>query len=242
MPTHNFIDLDEKALDTPIYRIMPIHRLLQLLELEELVLVKPKKWDDPFENALLSALLESADGSVATMAAKDSVYGQCWTLHRETDAMWRIYSYEKNGARVSTTPRKVFNALKSHDPIHWRLNCFIGKVKYLSKVNLLKELGSIDLLSTDGAGIAQSLLYKRREFLHEKEVRIIYSASEQESRSDIFPFKIQPNDLIDKITFDPRMDNELAYAYQLAIEEKGYTGKITKSILYKPPAGLRFKI
>lgn len=79
-------------MDTRIYRIFPISRFIQVLTTKTLTLVKPKKWDDPFENALLSATFV-VGGETTSFAAKESVYGQCWTLHRETDAMWRIYSH-----------------------------------------------------------------------------------------------------------------------------------------------------
>jgi len=237
---NNFINIDASLLDKPIYRIMPIHRVLQVLEKQQLVLVKPKRWDDPFENALLASAFETADGEKATFLAKDSVYGQCWTLHRETDAMWRIYSANKDGVRVSSTPRKLLDALKQSEKKFPELRCFLGQVSYLSKARLLKKLGGINLLESDGSGIAESLLYKRTEFAHEKEVRLIYSGADGECASDTYPFSIDPNIAFDRLTFDPRMDSELRAAYRLAFTNKGYQGRVTVSILYKPPAGLVF--
>ncbi len=221
---------------------MPIHRVLQILENKQLVLVKPKKWDDPFENALLASAFETADGERGSFLAKESVYGQCWTLHRETDAMWRIYSANKDGVRVSSTPRKLLDALKKSEKNYPELRCFLGQVTYLPKIRLLKKLSGINLLKSDGSGIAESLLYKRTEFSHEKEVRLIYSGADGECPSDIYPFSIDPNIAFDRFTFDPRMNSELRAAYRLAFASKGYQGRVTVSILYKPPAGLVFKM
>lgn len=221
---------------------MPIQRVLQALEEARLILVKPKKWDDPFENALLASAFKTADGETLTFSAKDSVYGQCWTLHRETDAMWRIYSANKDGVRIASTPRKLLTALEKSSTRYPKVSCFIGRVTYLSKADLLKKLGDINLLRTDGSGIAESLLYKRREFAHEREIRLIYSGEDGKCLSDIYPFAISPNDVFEKLTFDPRMDPELRKAYRLAFEEKGYTGKVTTSTLYNPPTGLVFKL
>ncbi|MEZ2591647.1 DUF2971 domain-containing protein [Pantoea agglomerans] len=241
MSYNNYINLTN-LLDKPIYRIMPISRFLQLLEDEVLTLVKPKKWDDPFENALLNCEIETSDGEVISFAAKDSVYGQCWTFHRETDAMWRIYSHEKDGIRVRTTPRKLLTALRKAEPKNHTLNCFIGKVSYLSKSNLLSKLQSINLLNPNGAGVAESLLYKRTAFSHENEVRLIYSGKDDACTSDIFQFPIEPNKLFDRLLFDPRMDDNLRMAYELAIEEYGCKVEIRRSNLYDAPTGLRFKI
>ncbi|WP_310610811.1 DUF2971 domain-containing protein [Limnohabitans sp.] len=242
MSYNNYINLTNDLLDKPIYRIMPIHRFLQLLEVNKLTLVKPKKWDDPFENALLNSAFKTPDGETGSFAAKDSVYGQCWTFHRETDAMWRIYSHDKDGVRVSTRPRKLLTALQTAKPEHHNLKCFIGKVSYLPKKKLLDKLQSIDLLNTNGSGIAESLLYKRTEFTHENEIRLIYSGDDNACVSDIFQFDINPANLLDRILFDPRMEENLKEAYILAINEKGCKTEIRRSTLYDAPKGLTFKL
>ncbi len=243
MAYRNFINIEQSVLDKPIYRIMPIHRLLEALQKKQLVLVTPKKWDDPFENALLSAPVKLVGtGEVGAFSAKDAVYGQCWTLHRETDAMWRIYSPDKNGAKVKTTPRKLLEALKADNPDFWELRCFVGQVTYLTQAKLLSKLLDINWRDTNGSGIAESLLYKRREFSHEKEVRVIYSGADNSTSSEIHPFKILPNDLFEEVIFDPRMDKELATAYKLAIRAKGFTNRIDRSSLYQRPKGLEIRL
>ncbi|EKS7794454.1 DUF2971 domain-containing protein [Edwardsiella piscicida] len=242
MSYNNYINLTEDLLDKPIYRIMPIHRFLQLLDENKLTLVKPKKWDDPFENALLNSDFKIPGCGTASFSAKDSVYGQCWTFHRETDAMWRIYSYYKDGVRISTTPKKLLTALRTAKPLHHQVKCFIGKVSYLSKDKLLEKLQSINLLNDNGSGIAESLLYKRTAFKHENEIRLIYSVDDNTSISDIFQFHINPSDLLDNVLFDPRMDENLRSAYILAIKDKGCNIQVKRSSLYKAPSGLQFKL
>ena len=242
MAYRNYIHIEESLLDKPIYRIMSISRVLQALESKKLVLVKPKKWDDPFENALLASAFEMTGGDKTSFAAKESVYGQCWTIHRETDAMWRIYSADKDGVRIATTPRKLFDALRAADPDFWQVRCFVGKVTYLKKDELLTSLGQIDLMSPDGSGIAESLLYKRREFSHEREIRLIYSGPDNACTDDLFPFDIEPEEVFDRLTFDPRMDKELVNAYTLAIRSKGFKRPINQSGLYRAPKGLVFKL
>ena len=242
MAYRNFINIDKEIIDKPIYRIMPINRILQTLEKETLTLVKPHKWDDPFENALLASSFQSSIGESGSISAKDSVYGQCWTLHRETDAMWRIYSQSKDGVRVSTTPRKLLAALKEFVGEYAELKCFLGKVQYKRKSELLNSLKSIDLFNTNGSGIAESLLYKRIEFKHENEVRLIYCGDDNKCLNDLFHFKINPNTLFDRILFDPRMDEELRVAYKLAILEKNCEVEIRRSSLYDAPKNFSFNL
>lgn len=241
MSYNNYINLDN-LLDKPIYRIMPVQRFLKLLDDKKLTLVKPKKWDDPFENALLNCEIETSEGEIGSFAAKDAVYGQCWTFHRETDAMWRIYSHDKDGIRVSTTSRKLLTALQRAYPTYSNIRCFIGKVSYLPREKLLEKLGSINLLDPNGSGIAESLLYKRIEFKHENEVRLIYSGEDDACVNDTFQFDIDPSNLLDGLAFDPRMDENLRQAYKLAIRKKNCNTKIVRSTLYDAPKGLKFKI
>lgn len=242
MLTANFIRLTTE-IDKPIYRIMSIARVLQMLESRRLVLVKPKLWDDPFENALLSSTFVSPDGGKTVFAAKDSVYGQCWTLYRETDAMWRIYSGQKDGVRVSTTPRRLFEASKALHPTFWVNRCFIGRVSYLPEKDLRRELGAINLMRQDGSGVAESLLFKRSAFKHEKEVRLIYTGDDLQPGPDLCPFEVDPITLFDEFVFDPRMDDALIAAYSAAMLSKGIPKKsISKSTLYRAPKGLVFKL
>jgi len=240
VPYQNFINLTNDELDKPVYRIMPVNRLLQCLEEKQLVLVPPSKWDDPFENWLLSSKVKflSTGESGGMEEIRNKIYGQCWTLHRETDAMWRIYSSDTNGAKVKTTPRKLLEALKSNNTQFGDISCFIGKVKYQTQRNLVSSLTGIDIFNTNGSGVAESLLYKRKEFRHEKEVRLIYT----EGNGAIYSFDIDPNIMFDEIVFDPRVDKHLFSAYKTAVIAKGFPGKVTQSILYRPPKELLIKV
>ena len=93
-----------------------------------------------------------------------------------------------------------------------------------------------------GSGIAESLLYKRKEFSHEKEVRLIYTGRNTDPTSDIYSFKIDVNDIFEEIIFDPRMDREMVIAYTLAIKNKNFINRVAQSTLYNPPKGLCIRI
>ncbi|WP_105430490.1 DUF2971 domain-containing protein [Neorhizobium sp. T6_25] len=240
MAYRNYINLSDIEKDKPIYRIFPIARFIQLLTTKRLTLVKPKKWDDPFENLLLSSRF-AIGGEIAEMSVRDSVYGQCWTWHRETDAMWRIYSPNKDGVRLRSTPRKLLTALKKECGEHSDVKCFIGAVEYIAKRKMERTFKSIDIFRTDGSGIAESLLYKRTEFSHEKEVRIIYSGEDGKCTSDIFEFSLDISDTFDRILFDPRMSEDLRKSYTEAVKALGFNSEIKRSTLYDPPKQLTFR-
>jgi hypothetical protein len=245
MAYHNFVNLTDADLDRPIYRIMPVSRMVDCLTTRKLTLIKPKKWDDPFENFLLSATVELASGERGSMEPiRNSVFGLCWTRHRETDAMWRIYSYGKDGVRVRSTPRKLFGALKAANPEFGDVQCFVGRVQYHNKDDLIRTLQEITFMDANGSGIAESLLHKRQEFSHEDEVRLIHLSSDKVliANSDIYQFEIDPNDIFEQAIFDPRMERATYLKAETTLRGHGYENKIGQSNLYRPPAGLVIKL
>ena len=206
----NFINLKRSELDKPIYRVMPVYRLLECLEQKSLALVEPEKWDDPFENLLLKGFIKhSSTDAITNKIFRNSVYGQCWTYHRETDAMWRIYSPDKQGVKVKTTIRGLLDSLIYSSGDESSRACYIGKVQYLTQKDLVFKLSGISGMY--GKNAAESLLYKRTEFKHEREVRLIYTM--QSKDINIYKFNIEPNDLFNEIVFDPRMNKHIYEAY-----------------------------
>lgn len=238
MTYRNYIDMPEAQRDGHVYRIMPVHRLLECFQKQQLVLVPPFKWDDPFENMLSSMKVIVGSQSLGMQPIADRIYGQCWTRHRETDAMWRIYSPDKNGAKIRSTPRKLLDALMRTDEYFADVHCFIGNVRYLAKNKLVSTIENLNLLNPDGSGFAESLLYKRPEFSHESEVRLVYTRKS----GDVHAFSIDPNHLIEQVVFDPRMDGELFKAYKAAVTQKGFCGRVLQSQLYRPPKELSIRI
>lgn len=241
---NNLIFLDEFDMDIPVYRIFPFYRLKEIFSTRKLTLVKPIKWDDPFENFILKSTIRLGSDTEASISYRNNFYGQCWSLSRENDGMWRIYSICKDGVKVKTTIRKLFTPLflltAQHDPIAdimYSLSTFIGRVQYKSEktlTNMLRDkiLMNYKILDSNGRGQASSFMFKRNEFKHEREVRLIHNA-QHDSGSDFFQFDIEPNLLFDEIIFDPRMDELLYLSLKEQVLNWGYPNKIEQSSLYK---------
>lgn len=234
----NYIYLNPADLDKPIYRIIPASRFIQILATNKSTLVKPKKWDDPFENALLLARLRLEQDCTAGFMAKVGGYGQCWTWHSETDAMWRIYSPNKDGVRLMTTPRKLLTSLKN--VVGER--CFIGSVQYKQKTALPAYFADINVFDASGDGMAKSLLCKKIQFRHEAEVRLIYCADESVCQGDVFSYDISPNHLFDRVLFDPRMDRAQRSFHIEVLRCLGCTSEIKRSTVYDAPSSLKFTL
>ena len=115
----NYLNLSRRDRDRHIYRIIPITRLYELFDTRTNVLVNPQKWEDPFENVLLH-----------TIFPRVGLFGQCWTRHTASDAMWRIYSPNSCSVRIRTRLRVLVNSLGT-SLRGTRALAFIGGVKYL---------------------------------------------------------------------------------------------------------------
>ena len=209
---HNTINIESEIdLDIPIYRVYNCQRLLTLFQEKKNTLVKPALWDDPLENFILTTAAKSFDeDSRYDFEARNRFYGQCWSLIDESDAMWRIYSPDKMGIKVKTTMNKLFNSLLNSSETTSG-DSFIGKVKYIDSELLRERLEDKSWLHLEAIsyhGQAASLLFKRLEFTHEHEVRLLFLDHRGVSGTT-FQYSIDPLELFDEIQFDPRISSEI---------------------------------
>lgn len=241
MGYQNYINITSEEKENKIYRVMSVHKLVELFKTQQNTISRPHLWDDPFENYILKGRGKSRTGETFSFGMRDSVYGQCWTSIKESDAMWRIYSPDKNGVKIKTTIRKLFESLYNSDPPNNKdVSCFIGKVEYFSRREL--DLIKINILDSTGAGIAKTLLIKRDAFSQEEEVRLIYIDQERKIQPNIFQYEVNPCELIEQIVFDPRMNEYLYDLYKDAFRRMHFTGHIIRSGLYKAPVKIFINI
>jgi hypothetical protein len=140
MKIKNIINLTKNEIDSYVYRVMPIQRFCELFRNAKNVLVRPSKWEDPFENFILNAPARLSDGTIVSFGFNNDFYGQCWTKLTSSDALWRIYSPDKTSVRVRTTVRKLLAGLQAPLSNWAHEQAFIGKVLYLGDKKILHSL------------------------------------------------------------------------------------------------------
>jgi len=218
---------------------MPYERFFQLFESRKNTLVKPKLWEDTFENLALKSKLKFSDGTEVYLDAHERLYGQCWTTSKASDAMWRIYSPNKNGIRIRTTIGKLLSSLDLANVNSVMAESCIGKVEYKSETAIMSHARKS--FSQDGrmtfGNLFQSLLIKRKAFEHEKEIRLIYLDWGYRFPSEnIYSYEVDPHELITQIMIDPRITYDEFKKLRNDIKQRtGYTGKIKRSLLYRLP-------
>ena len=232
----NLFGIDD--LDVKVYRVFKKSHFLGLLSDMKLVLVNPSKWDDPFENFFLAGDATGKNRErISLKPLRDRWYGQCWSFHKESDAMWRIYSHDKEGIKIQTTVRKLMRSFIGNTEERIALRFFAGKVEYLSRdkiENMLKHLTFMDLaIGGQNDGFAQLLCVKRPEFSHEEEMRILFYDSNGECGArELCRFAVNPQDLIEEVVIDPRMSSSDYSKLKQKISNMGCSAPILQSELY----------
>lgn len=221
-----YIHLSQTERTRPVYRFVCITRLYQLFDKKQNVLVSPDKWDDPFENFILQS----------KKISRRSWFGQCWTRHRASDAMWRIYSQDSRGVRIRSSPFRLVESLLESLPPGSR--GFIGAVQYLPEKRMMRFVQSA--LSpgklADAVEAAKTLLVKRPAFRHEAEVRLLLLNVDAAPNQKLAPYPVDPHKLIDQVMLDPRIPKPEADKLKREIRARtGFKGRIKRSLLYAPP-------
>lgn len=240
--TNNIINIQNPSL--PIYKIIKEEYLFEALRNLTFKLFKPSDWEDPFEDIFYNSISINNHGErINHLYERDRLYGSCWTNLKESDAMWRIYSQEKNGIKIKTTVEKLilamFNSI-AHEP---EKRGFIGKVDYLTTEQIVSKMQDEDwvkniIYDPTNKSKAETLLFKRTEFNHESEIRLIYyeaQSHEVGQYPEFFEFNFQPNDLIEEIELDPRLTPKEYLATEKKLLNSGYSNKVSKSNLYEVP-------
>jgi hypothetical protein len=238
----NILDLDPSS---KIYRIFRKDLFLKTVQNKRLRLVRPRNWEDPFEDIFFQSSLINNHGEVIHQPyERDRMYGQCWSSLFESDAMWRIYSDRNllDGIKVQSTVSKLFESLyKSEGRIPER-KCFIGKVEYLSTAKIKARFEDenwthqVQFDSTNSCR-AKTLLFKRDEFAHETEIRLIFYEAQAHAPGkypEYYEFNFEPDKIFECIEVDPRLTSN--QFRQLKSELANYyQGRISKSKLYDAP-------
>lgn len=231
----------EEVKDIPLYKFFTsVKTLSYLISSKMLFIDRVESWEDKYENFFLKERFysRSLNAFIHTDDVAHAVFGQSWTLLPESDALWRIYSSDKQGIRIKTTSNKLFSAMMVDDECI--ADTWFGKVEY----------GSLDEINdfikreceTDGPHIWQQLMpysqfMKRTEFAHEKEFRVIKMLESKEAANfrnhKRLAYKVEPDSFIDSYLLDPRLSDDEFVRLKTELVGLGIRpDKISRSQLY----------
>lgn len=210
-----------------LYRILDFSRAVQIFESRSLYFAHPQVWEDPYEVSI------EHQGSHA-------LFAQCWCRLGVSDAMWRIYSPNQMGVRISTSTKKLSEALRGA-VLASGYELKTGAVEYLSQHDLrvrIREIAESLKGEFDLATAVKALYVKREAFTHESEWRATVfcpDASPGSVKKGV-SVAVNPHKLIDSILLDPRAPQELVDAFTFYFKERlNFKGRVSRSVLYKSP-------
>lgn len=219
--------------DTPLYRCISLSKFMWMVESCQSCLTKVQEWEDPYEAPAqpIADIFNEENVKIFLPDENNLLFGQCWSLLRESDAMWRIYSPNKEGLIIATTVERLANApgirkgilapviyFRDHSKV---FNGFYKSLKYEVPYNLA--------------------LIKRAAFKHEKEVRLVVRNCEadlvnpntRENCKHIY-LPCDPQSLITCILIDPRATDWYVETVQSYCKRVGFNIWVGKSPLYAP--------
>lgn len=158
-------------LNTPIFKILPVERFTELMLARTIAFTHPEKWDDPAEYSFIKRCQRI--GVIPVVKGNDwDFYGQCWSMNKSCDGLWRTYTNNKSrlAVQIVTTVGKVINAyVRKANSILSHL--FVGKIVYEERERLKKRIK--DVRPSSLVRDLESLFYKREDFKYEQEVRFV---------------------------------------------------------------------
>lgn len=271
------MDLSAKYQDDSIHRYYSMPVFLRSLKDRELAFIDPRRWEDPYEDFFRKCVSISDDTfewletkrleysekvfgeKIVTPDIRESrfvkIFGQCWTMRDESDALWRKYAPNNDGVRVRTTPNKMKEVIAKGNREYddgSRYSTFQGTVVYLSHEKVedyvreaIIELGMLRRDSNFTYSVLP-LLTKRLFFSHESEYRFLVVFNKKQImrepeilNNDLLKLPFDPNELFDEIVLAPSINPgipDVSDVYEEILRNLGYRNEIRKSKAYDPPA------
>jgi len=145
-----------------LYRYIGFDTFVDMVQSKSLAFVLPSVWEDPRELHAVKTYIQQQEDTITRLfllGILDKTYAQSWSQLEESDAMWRIYSYENKAIRIKVR-RDSFCKL---DP-----DIIVKNVVYTDNID-----ASIATLVDIENDLMQLWSFKRKAFEHEKEARVI---------------------------------------------------------------------
>lgn len=216
--------------ETKLFRYMGLSQFLSLVEQGMTSLTRISTWDDTWEAPTLRLRSDRRVLQEQMAQQLHLLFGQCWSLELQSDALWRIYSPHKEGLMIETTAKR-FHLIQGI------IRAQLGAIVYFDDLregaNMLNSAVDYD------RGVVPAFL-KRKAFVLEKEVRLVLRADKgwlsdslhaMAGSQDRLFLPVNPQQFLEQITIDPRASDEFVRTIQRYCDRVGLPMAV-KSPLY----------
>lgn len=250
-----------------LYRFISFEDFINLVINNKDKFVRPSVWDDGYEGYLFSSLdspedvrhivsemyynlcprnyYAIPDNYFRMWHSKCFTYAQCWSEHRETDAMWRCYSYGNRAIRIRSRADKLLAHVKSIFQENSGFTVYLRKVSYdLNKrTNIEQQIAQMG----DSKLTHETYFHKRPAFKHEKEVRLLIADTSLYIRENLSSLGVKWNiaeqvmgkndeEIIEYLTeriLSHRIDYKLSSNANVWVEDAGNISDFLEDLLIK---------
>jgi hypothetical protein len=209
-----------------IWRYMDFTKFVSLLDKSSLFFTRADKLNDPFEGSCPENVVRyyaKKEGfnylPEFYQELKKFTFVNCWHLNEyESAALWKLYLKSNEGIAIQSNFVRLKNSFKDEEH-----DIFIGKVRYTDYTTCKER----------GRAFAYPILYKRKLFKHEEELRAVISTIPKTdppwkpTKDDGIYVHVDLDILIDKIYLAPispkwhaELLQSLIQRYHLAKEVK----------------------
>lgn len=212
-----------------LYRYINLKQFISMVESKHIYLSKIANWDDTWEipTCKIPIAFDCGELSYPKWSIEEIMYGTCWSRNKESDALWRIYSPNRDGLMIQTSVDK-FNQLKE---IRYGV---LAPVLYYD--NLLSAIEDITCRDDFISPFSNAFL-KRRAFEHEDEVRLVTYNDERclvtvKENKNFINIDVDSIEFIENIIIDPRADDWYVDTIKRYCIRAGFKFEPMKSNLY----------
>ena len=144
-----------------VWRYLDLPRFISVIQTRQLYFSQSSMMKDKWEGAVAGHDVHArVDARLMSMFnARQTHYLNCWYVSKfESAGMWDLYQHGSQGVAIRSTWGRLTDSITSQYPIHG------GLVKYIDydkrAFNMVQNVGT-------------SFMYKRRQFDHEREARLV---------------------------------------------------------------------
>ena len=213
-----------------LWRYMDFTKFVSLLETSALFFCRPDQLGDPFEGSISSATRpihagEPQVGSPTKQGTLDLRWFMrlarvnCWHMGEfESEAMWRLYTRERDGVAIKTVFARFKEALVGEESVH------VSRVSYQDYRTEIIPFGNALL----------PLVHKRISFQHEQEVRALYTEIPAEDATGGY-CEVDLLRLVEEIVVAPFAEDWFVDLVRSLAERHGIGDRIRPSTLSDAP-------
>ena len=161
-------------------------------------------------------------------ASRQPTFVNCWYEEaEESEAMWKLFASQQYGVAVRTTAARLVSSFTKQLPD------YLGRVVYIAYDKHLIPVTEFP-----------PVFFKRRAFMHEREVRVVVAPQHRAKKSDVetgsvgIEYEIDPEYLIEAVVVSPYSPEWLLNVVQSTLRKFEIDALIEKSVLERRPPGI----